>query len=145
MNSYYNDMFKKGEKYQEFVKESLYNMGLPIDFYTEKEDQYNKGETYQGVEIKFDDKYTETGNLYIEVAEKTDARNRRYIASGIYRKDNTWLYVIGNYAIIFLFEKKMLLKLHKSRNFLREVTTKTSKGFLLDKKRQLYALEIIKY
>ena len=118
-------------------------VGLPVDFYKTKREQYIYGESVQGVEIKFDGNFARTGNLYIEIAEKTAPSDTPYIGSGIFRKDNTWLYAIGNYEIIFLFLKKDLIKLFKNKKFLREVKTDTSKGFLLDNKAHKYAIKVI--
>lgn len=84
----------------------------------------------QGIEIKFDDKMDKTGNIYIETAEKSNPKNPRYVDSGIYRIDNSWLYLTGNYSSIFIFGKQHLKLMSEKGNF-RTVQTDTSKGFLV--------------
>ena len=58
--------------------------------------------------MKYDSRFRETGNLYIEVAEKSDAVLPNYTASGIMRDDNSWLYLIGDYEEAFIFAKNLL-------------------------------------
>jgi hypothetical protein len=128
---YYQNMLTKGLEYQDFVSDILFKeLGIPVVSYQSKKYQYNKGENLQGFEIKFDDKMNDTNNIYIEVAEKSKAENINYISSGIYRNDNTWLYIIGNYKIIYIFSKNILKMLHESNRY-RYIQTKTSQGFLI--------------
>jgi len=129
--SYYDDKLKQGLEYQDFIMEYLYTAGLPLITYTSKKYQIEKGENKLGVEIKFDDKYNETGNLYIEVEERSSV-NKEYFPSGIFRKDNTWIYIQGNYNIAFIFFKIQLQALSKKLNIF-EIPMKTSKGFLIKK------------
>lgn len=131
MTDYYKEKLKQGEKYQKFIEEVLKNVfSIEIVCYSDKRDQYNIGENKQGIEIKYDHLFSETGNLYIEVSEKTHPGNKEFIPSGIMRMDNSWLYLIGNYSFIFIFGKKTLVRLYNSREF-KEVGNDTSRGFLL--------------
>ena len=144
MNDYYKECLEKGLEYQDFVTVKMAKeLGIIISNFSSKQYQYNIGENQQGIEIKFDDKYKETGNLYIETSEKSCATMSSYTKSGIYRNDNTWLYLIGNYESIFIFGKKILQIQCESKKY-RKVVTPTSKGFLLDDKGQKTALKIIK-
>jgi len=145
MTKYYKEKFEQGKEYQDFVIDILIQeLGLPLAIYNSKKYQWKHGENKQGVEIKFDDKYKTTGNLYIELSEKADENNLNYIDSGIMRDDNTWLYLIGNYEIIYIFTKKMLKGLYSSGKFLREVEIPTSRGYLLEKSNaEKYAAKII--
>lgn len=127
---YYKEKLEQGLIFQDYVGELLYSLGIPIICYGSKKYQIERGENKLGIEIKFDDKYEETGNLYIEIAEKSHPSIREYFPSGIYRDDNTWLYAIGNYTEVFLFSKTML-KLIENRYRHLENNTKTSKGFLI--------------
>jgi hypothetical protein len=127
--SYYDDMLKKGLEYQDFIMEYLYAAGLPLITYTSQKFQIEKGENKLGVEIKFDDGYAKSGNLYIEVEERRNINNP-YVTSGIFRTDNTWLYIQGNYEKAFIFFKIQLQGLSKRRNIF-EIKRETSKGFLL--------------
>ena len=129
----YESNYKKGNKYQDFIVDLfIETFGIAISCYSSKENQYNKGESRQGIEIKFDDILKETGNLYIEIKEKANENNDSYVDSGIFRNDNTWLYVIGDYEDIFIFSKKMLQQLYKHKSY-EQKTIATSKGYLLPK------------
>jgi len=86
-----------GELYQDFIVDVLFeHLGLAVVQYTSKAYQYAVGESRTGVEIKHDKRYADTGNLYIETAEKAMPRPGPYVPSGIWRTDNAWLYVIGD-------------------------------------------------
>jgi hypothetical protein len=138
MTAYYKEKLEQGLTYQDFVVEQLYNIGLPIISYGSKKYQHLIGENKCGFEIKFDDKLKTTGNLYIEIAEKSNPANRVFVPSGIYRSDNTWLYIIGDYSIIFIFSKKRLRKIYERKQYIkfggREVGIATSKGFVMPAK-----------
>ena len=145
MNEYYREKLNQGLNYQDFVVEELYKVGLPIISYSSKEYQIMIGENKAGLEIKNDQLFRKTGNFYIETAEKSKAENRDYVKSGIYRNDNTWLYLMGDFNEIFVFSKKQLQILERSNKY-KTVKTPTSKGFLLpatDAKKH-YAIKIIK-
>lgn len=134
MTQNYKEMLQKGLEYQDFVTDVLINeLGIALSSYGSTKYQYTKGENKQGFEIKFDDKYKTTNNLYIETKEKSNKLNLYFVESGIFRNDNTWLFVIGNYEEIFIFSKKHLKLMFESKKF-RSVETETSKGFLIDKK-----------
>ena len=130
MNKYYREKLEEGQQYQEFVTEKLYDIGLPIIGYSSKKYQFMIGENKCGFEIKLDNNISKTGNIYIEVSEKSNEKNDNYVASGIYRNDNTWLYIIGNYEKIYIFSKKHLRIVEENKTF-RTVETKTSQGFLI--------------
>jgi hypothetical protein len=133
MTENYKEMLQKGLEYQDFVTDVLINeLGIALSSYGSTKYQYTKGENKQGFEIKFDDKYKATNNLYIETEEKSNKLNLYFVASGIFRNDNTWLFVIGNYEEIFIFSKKHLKLMFASKKF-RSVETETSKGFLINK------------
>lgn len=134
MTEQYAQCLEKGLQYQDFVTDVLISeLGISLSTYNSKKYQYTKGENKQGFEIKFDDKYKTTGNIYIEIAEKSNANNKEYVKSGIYRNDNTWLYLIGDYKNIFVFSKKHLQLMHEMNKY-RKVQTATSKGFLIPQK-----------
>jgi len=144
MNSYYKEKLEQGLTYQDFVVEKLYEIGLPLISYSSKKYQALIGENKIGIEIKNDDKFAETGNFYIEIAEKSDANNLNWIPSGIYRNDNSWLYILGNYNEIYIFSKKQLILIHKTGKY-REVEIPTSKGYLLpmDKAEKYWIKKIV--
>jgi len=133
MTEYYKEMMQKGFEFQDFIADKLIeSIGISLTSYSSKLYQEKKGENRQGFELKFDDRYKTTGNIYIETAEKSNENNPNFVLSGIYRSDNTWLYLIGNYEELFIFSKKHLILIHKSNKY-KNVETKTSQGFLIPK------------
>jgi len=129
--AYRQNMTEAGLVYQDFVTDVLDRLlGLRVAVYGSRFYQLQKGESRTGVEIKFDQKYASTGNLYIECAEKARPRAGDYAKSGIWRGDNTKLFVIGDYEAIFIFPLHTLQNLCRSGHY-REVQTPTSIGFLL--------------
>ena len=145
MNQYYKEKLMLGLHYQDFVVEELYKIGLPIISYSSKEFQFNIGENKAGIEIKNDQNFRKTGNFYIEISEKSNPKNKTFIPSGIYRTDNTWLYLIGDEKDIYIFAKNQLVAIHKN-NIYREVEIPTSRGFLFpvnDVIRKNYAIKVI--
>jgi hypothetical protein len=103
---------------------------IPLNFFCSEVAQMQMGENYSGIEIKNDKKFRTTGNLYIEIAEKSDAQNTNFVDSGIYRKDNSWAFAIGDEQTMYLFLKKVLVKLCEENGYTK-VIKPTSIGFLL--------------
>ncbi len=131
MTENYAKCLEKGLQFQDFITDVLIKeLGISLSTYNSKKFQYLKGENKQGFEIKFDDKFKITKNIYIEIAEKSNPKNYEYVKSGIYRNDNTWLYLIGDYECIYIFSKKHLILMHNMNKY-KLVQTKTSKGFLI--------------
>ncbi len=100
--------YQDGMEYQDFVCERLARHHIILQNIASRKFQYEVGENLQGFEIKLDNRCLETGQLSIEVAEKSAADNPDWVPSGIMREDNSWLYLQGNYQIIFIFSKKLL-------------------------------------
>lgn len=132
MTEYYKNKLEQGLEYQDFIAELLMKeIGLSLTNFSSRRYQL-RGENMQGVEIKNDDRMKDTGNLYIEIQEKADAKNKRFVNSGIFRNDNTWLYIIGNYEVAYIFSKKFLQLIYKDgKCSYRKVDIPTSKGFLI--------------
>jgi hypothetical protein len=130
---YYKAKLDGAKLYQDFVIDAAWNLlGLAIVQYSSELYQRTVGESRTGVEIKHDEQFGRTGNLWIELAEKARPRDGPYVPAGIYRQDNTWLYVIGDYDAIFFFAKTLLRALHQSGRWqVIENKTRTSEGFLL--------------
>lgn len=136
MTDYYKEKLEAGLQYQDFVADQLRKADpcIILGAYSSRKWQNDHGESASGIEIKHDMKLKETGNLYIEVAEKSSATLREYTPSGIMRDDNTWLYLIGDYEQAFLFSKHQLKTVYANRNQwaargIRERQTPTSIGF----------------
>ena len=118
------DSLQVGAEFQDFVMLTLQRHGMYLQMFTSKKCQYLHGESFQGWEVKLDEPFTRTGRLSIEIAEKTKASNENWAPSGIYRKDNTWLYIQGNYEYFYVFMKQFLVKLHRAGRYkLGEIPT----------------------
>ena len=143
MTEVYKEKLEQGLQFQDFVTDIVFKeLFLPISTYQSQKYQL-KGENKQGIEIKFDNRFKDTSNLYIEVSEKSNANNVKFIKSGIYRHDNTWLYIIGNYSILYIFGKNILKLMYESKKY-KEVSIPTSNGFLIpEHDANKYALKII--
>lgn len=109
--------FQDGLEFQDFACHALTSrVGLIIQNFSSRKWQFNVGENIQGIEIKQDQRCLETGRLSIEVAERS--QNNPAIAwtpSGIRRQDNAWLYVQGNYQVIFIFAKNWLNRYYEEK------------------------------
>lgn len=136
---YRENRMKAGILYQDFIVDLAWKQGLIISLYSSEEYQKGIGESRTGAEIKYDERYQETGNIYIETAEKAYPRDGDYVPSGIYANNNTWLYIIGNYNIVFVFMKSTLILLDKGNRYERKEIA-TSKGFIIpDNEAKKYA------
>ena len=139
----YYEKLEEGWKFEDFVTEVLYFNGIIIGLYRGRSMQSRVGESRAGVELKYDMKAAQTGNLYIEISEKTDEDDKEFFPSGIYASGNSWIYIIGNYHILYIFATATLRLLH-SQNRYKEVGIPTSNGFLLPRiDAEKYAAKII--
>ena len=127
-NGYYGDKLRQGVEFQDVVTAALYQRGIVIVGYASRRFQIERGENLLGAEIKRDGMFRQTGNLYIETAEKAHPDNPAYVPAGIRRDDNSWLYVIGDEIAVYVFSVKYLRKM---QGRYRQVTTHTSTGFLM--------------
>ena len=127
-NGYYHKKLEEGLVFQDVVTAALYQRGIVVIGYASRHFQQTKGENMLGAEIKRDGKFRETGNVYIETHEKSHPDNPYYVPSGIFREDNSWLYVIGDEKTIFIFSTKYLQMLSGRYEV---ITIPTSRGILL--------------
>jgi len=113
-NSGHLNSFEIGNEFQDFVCIEMAKDGIILQNINSKKFQYSTGENLQGFEIKYDARCTgdrgtvPTNRISIEIAEKTNAENKEYIPSGIYRGDNAWIYIQGNYMMFWVFSIKHL-------------------------------------
>ena len=129
VNDYYKSKLEQGLEYQDFISDELRKLGIFAGIYSSRKFQIEKGESSVGIEIKYDMKFRKTGNLYIEIAEKSDQKLTEYTPSGVMRNDNSWLYVIGDYNEAFIFSTAQLRDIC-SKNVMKFVQTPTSRGYL---------------
>lgn len=131
VESKYHERFQEGLKFQDYVADILMmSYGIPLSSYSSEEYQMNVGENIQGIEIKLDNRCTETLRLSIEIAEKTDPKQNNYTPSGIYRCDNSWLYIQGNTQRFYCFAKNTLKLLHKTGRYQEHTLPTISKFYL---------------
>ncbi len=132
MTEYYREKYEQSLLFQDMMVDAFAAQGIPLSIYSSKEFQFKKGESRQGVEIKHDTLWPTTGNVYIEVAEKSQPEMPRYTPSGILRKDNTKLYAIGNEKRVWVFAKRHLLaEWLEAKQSTRRRQTPTSIGFVI--------------
>lgn len=127
-NGYYQEKLQQGLEFQDVVTTALYQRGIVVVGYSSRRFQNTKGENMLGAEIKRDGRFRETGNLYIETAEKAHPNNAFFVPSGIRREDNSWLYVIGDEQAVYIFSAKYLRLLEPRY---QRVYKATSQGFLM--------------
>lgn len=140
-NSGHSDSLEVGNAFQDFVCMELAKRGTIIQNLSSKKFQYEVGENLQGWEIKYDAWSTGcravnkdqkcSGRLSVEIAEKKLSGNPVFIESGIYRSDNTWMYIQGTYDKIWIFSKKMLILLHQSGRYEERENRPTVRSFML--------------
>lgn len=107
-----SNSFQEGLEFQDFVCSRLAKQGIILQNFSSKKYQIDIGENLQGFEIKLDSQCTKYGRLSIEVAEKSrDDGLLSWSDSGIMRNDNSWLYIQGNYEVLFVFSKSWLHRL----------------------------------
>jgi len=105
-------LYNEGMEFEDFCRERCLEIGLVLNRYSSRKYQFEKGDGKID-EIKLDNRFTDTRRLSIEIAEKSREVNPYYVPSGIYAKSNFWLYIQGNYDLIFVFSRKTLQRLHK--------------------------------
>lgn len=127
-NGYYETNLEIGQEFQDVVTQALYQRGIVVVGYASRRFQNSHGENMLGAEIKRDGNFRTTGNLYIEVAEKSHPDRLDYVPSGVMREDNSWLFVIGDESDIWIFSTKYLRAL---KDRYRQVETPTSRAFLM--------------
>ena len=89
----YPHTFEAGLEYQDWVRPRLACVGFNVQYNVSRSGQLNDGESSQGVEIKLDNKCTESGRVSIEIAEKSCASMPNWTPSGIFAGDNHIWYV----------------------------------------------------
>ena len=133
---------EKGRIFQDYILFDLNKRGISFSNYTSKKFQYKVGENTAGIEIKHDMMFRKTNNLFIEI--KTKCRNGSWLKSGIYRNDNTWLFLIGDKLKYWIFGKQSLKRILSQDGKYKLVQTKDSAGYLLPvQDASIYAEKVI--
>ena len=91
-------------------------------------------DTREGFEFKNDKISTTSKNFWIEIAEKNNPSQDEFFPSGICRKDNAWMYCMGDFEKLWFLPKRKLLEEYASKKW-TVIPNKegTSMAFLLDK------------
>ena len=127
----YKENLRIGNLYEDFCANVLfYLIKIPLTSMKSKHYQLEIGENLQGLEIKYQGRMEEYKSLYIETHEKSHKDNENFVKSGIYRKDNTWLWMTGDWDVAFLIPLNKLKMLYETGE-MRTLDSETSKGFVL--------------
>ena len=131
-----NNKKKQANAFEGFAYNHLITeLKWAVTHYVTEEDQRTKGENHQGIEIKNDQAYNKTGNLYISVKR---VYNGFEYGSGIYRDTETkqLFYLIGDHKNFWLIATKHLQAYYEQNNLklipgFRTHTGGQEYGFLL--------------
>lgn len=127
---------EKGFEFESYIMDWFCKQkNINLSHYTLLKEQIEKGENRQGIEIKNDQRFIETGNLFISI--ERDYGYKKY-ESGIY-KNQSWLYVIGNEDEFYIFSTKHLKQYYEFNkpalfDGFKSNTNGIDRGFLLSKK-----------
>ena len=127
---------EKGLQFESYIMDYFAkHKNISLSHYTTYQEQIDLGENRQGIEIKNDQRFQDTKNLFISVE-----RDYGYVKypSGIY-KNQSWLYVIGNQDIFYIFATKHLKQYFENKKPIlfegfKTVKNGVDKGFLLSQK-----------
>ena len=140
----FEDLLKQGEALERYVVIALGAEGIVLGRYDNRDDQWNYGDLYVGeapninnantnIEVKYDRRYHQTGNLFIEVGAKIKKSESIFKRGGIMASANwSWL-ITGDYRDLFMFKRidlKRLYDEHERKN-IKEISAGTGRGFLL--------------
>lgn len=118
-----------GKEYEDFVQRVLWDRGIVCLLNRSAKYQWRHGESLGGIEIKLDRRFRETGNLYIETAERrTTNGDSAWRPSGIYDVPRPRLYAIGDQRTIYLLSVTLL---HNVRANCEQHDGDTMRGFKL--------------
>jgi len=123
---------KAGQEYEDFVAQQLWERHWPIYVYRSKKWQWKAGESVNGIEIKLDRRFRETGNLFIETAERrTTDGTSQWRPSGIYDEHDPRILAIGDYQTIYLLGVRLVRYACSSSKRFTEIERGTFRGYLL--------------
>lgn len=104
----YLDSLKEGREFEEYCYRWIeVHKRTRITPCHTRDEQNNVGENYFGLEIKLDKMFRTTRRLYIELRERSRVQYN-YTDAGIFRRDNSFLYAVGDREILYVFSKNSL-------------------------------------
>lgn len=133
MSDYYTVQRALGEAYERYIVARLHREGIPIVRHETQAAQFAHGDVRIGadhVEIKLDQQFAVTTNLYIETAEKRRREQATWTPSGIFSRSTARWYGIGDYRDWFLFEREHLRQNARAERLLT-IARGTSQGYLM--------------
>jgi hypothetical protein len=133
VSDYYAEQLALAEAWERYIVARLRREGIPAERHDTKDSQIRYGDMRIGpdhVELKYDQKFVETGNLFIEVAEKRRAEQAQWMPSGIYASSLARWYGVGDHRDWFLFERVALRDVARPERIIT-IKRATSQGFLL--------------
>lgn len=123
-DNFFEDL-EAGNEYLDFLSPYLMQEGIIFCPHLSKKYQKEKGESVNGVEVKYDRILSKTHNLFIETAFNSKP-------SGINYGGKMWLYCIGDYDRCFIFAVKALQRIETRIDPITiNKSTGEVKGFLL--------------
>lgn len=132
LHSSYLSNLEQAKNFEDFVFDTmLHERRLVVGGYKSRHYQVLHGESATGVEVKLDLEFRNTGNLFIETAERPSV-SAVWKPAGIYHATDPWLLVIGDFSTFWVLATQTLRNIHETAAF-RDVANKsdTGKGFLL--------------
>jgi hypothetical protein len=98
-----------GHEYEDFVQHVLWERGIVVMLNRSARYQWRHGEGLGGIEVKLDRKFRESGNLYIETAERRTSDGRSaWRPCGPYDNPAPRMLAIGDYQTIYLLSVRWL-------------------------------------
>lgn len=135
-------VYIEGMEFEDFAREKCGEIGLVLQGFSSAKYQLERGDGRID-EIKLDMRCTDTDRLSIETAEKSKASNPSFVSSGIYAGSDFWLYIQGNYHIIFIFSRNVLQMLHRSGRYKKHEMSTIKTFFLPFSDAFKYAAKVI--
>lgn len=134
----YKEKLKEGLWYENYIvekiKKSLLSYGWEVRHITDKDENFEKGDIEltasdgerMYIEVKYDKRMKDTGNLYIEYEELASDGN--WYKSSLYRETKVEWWLQGNTEYYYLVKVDELKRALKG---CRKVSTKTSRGVVI--------------
>lgn len=123
----YAELLRRGRQYEEFVYSLIKRRyGVEIRPCLTYEEQLTVGENYSGIEVKCQERCREYGSLVIECAETRS--NGEWVASGIWRGDNSRYLATGDWHTVWMFD---IPTLQRNVPTLKRYDKPTSRGHIL--------------
>lgn len=141
-SDYYIKQLTASHQFEVYIDHVFRINGYDIGLFYGRSQQYKRGETEAGIEIKCDMKLQETGNVYIEYQERINS-NGEWVNSGILKEDETRYFLIGTIQEYFILPRGELQAYYNrlvqngeriaGARLVQEKAHLTSKGFILSR------------